>query len=478
MAVGIAGYGVYIPKYRIQREDIAKAWGGRGRGENAVPNENEDAITMAVEASFNAIEHAGLDDIKTLDAIYFGTDSALDIEHSYMGVIAETLGTRPDIDILDFTSSPRASVAAIKACMDAVEAGRIKYGLVIGSDFRTSSSGSNLELTFGAGAGALVLSSVNTIANIIDTYTYSTNFRDRWRSVGDSYVRDYEPRFTREYGYSRHIINSVKGLMAKSDLTIDKIGHIVFQQPDERFVRTVAKKLNVTPEQIELGLLFQHTGDTGAGSIFLGLSAILDRARPDDRILAVSYGSGVSDALLLIVNSHIETKRDNCKPLDSYLASKSYIDYNRYMKITGKLKKAENPARMGISPLSPMLWRAGAEMYRLIGAKCIECGYVNFPPSERKICIRCGGLEFKEGLLSRKGRIHTYCINYYMPAGFESPLPIIIADLDDGVRHRALGTEMTPDEINIDMPVELVLRNIASEENVKQYGNVFRPVRF
>ncbi|MFH1626381.1 MAG: hydroxymethylglutaryl-CoA synthase [Pseudomonadota bacterium] len=478
MTVGIVGYGIYIPRCRVKREDIGKAWGSRGKGENAVLNDNEDVITMAVEASFNALEHGGLSDPKEIDAIYFGTDSAPNIEHSSIGVIGDTLGTKPEIDVFDFTLSPRVGTAAMKACIDALETGRIRYGLVIASDFRAASPGSNMESSFGAGAASYILGKDNTIADFKNSYTYSSNFRDTWRGVGEAFVKDYEPRFTREYGYTNHIIKVINGLMEKAGRTIDDFQHVILQEPDARLPRDVAKRLKISPKQTEYGSIFQDIGDTGASSVFLGMAATLDKATPGDNILGVSYGSGTSDALFITVSGNIEKRRGRSKSFDAYLGSKIYLDYARYLRSRGILTKDERPAKMGVSPLSPLLWRQGKELCRLIGAKCTNCGYVNFPPSERKICIRCGNTEFKEVVFSRNGKIHTFCVNYYMPPGFESPLPIIIADLDDGIRHRALGTEMSPDEIKIDMPVELVLRKLASENNVNLYGNVFRFPRF
>lgn len=478
MAAGIVGYGVYIPRHRIKREEIAKVWGGRGKGENAVLNQNEDVITMAVEASFNAVEHAGLNDPKEIDAIYLSTDSPPNIEHSSTGVIAQTLGAKADIDVVDFTMSPRASISALKACVDAVEVGRIKYGLVIASDYRPASPGSNMEMSFGGGAAAFIVGDQDTLADLEEVYTYSSNFRDSWRSQVDTYVKDYEPRFTRQYGYSDHILSSTNGLLSKTGLTVDQFQHVVFQQPDARLPMGVAKRLKVTPEQMKLGSIFQDIGDTGAACLFIGLSSIFDEAQPGDKILAVSYGSGTSDSLCLTTKKPLENARDRCKSYKSYLSTKAYIDYPKYLRSKDTLKKDESPAKLGVSPLSPLMWRAGSELYRLLGAKCSKCGYVNFPPSQRKICIRCANTEFEEVVFERRGKIHTFCVNYYMPPGFESPLPIIIADLDDGVRHRALGTEMDPeDEIKIGMPVELVLRKLASENNVDLYGNVFRPIR-
>ncbi|MDP7470116.1 MAG: hypothetical protein QGI79_04795, partial [Dehalococcoidia bacterium] len=161
--------------------------------------------------------------------------------------------------------------------------------------------------------------------------------------------------------------------------------------------------------------------------------------------------------------------------LDAYLKSKDYLDYTTLLKLRGLLKDPSPPAKMGLPPMSPLISREMAELLRPLGAKCQGCGYVNFPPSERHICIRCGDTSFDTVLLPRNGQIHTFCINFYMPAGFdESPLPVIIADLEDGTRHRALGTEMKPEDVKVDREVEMVVRRLATEDSVNLYGNVFR----
>ena len=50
--------------------------------------------------------------------------------------------------------------------------------------------------------------------------------------------------------------------------------------------------LGFTQEQIKTGLLVPVIGNTYAGSSLIGLTAILDVAKPGDRILMVSFGSG------------------------------------------------------------------------------------------------------------------------------------------------------------------------------------------
>ncbi|HYA61003.1 MAG TPA: hypothetical protein VED16_02865, partial [Candidatus Acidoferrum sp.] len=69
MLIGITSYGVYIPKFRIKVEEIARVWGddpedlkkGLKVFEKSVPDKDEDAATIAVEAARYAVNRSKLD---------------------------------------------------------------------------------------------------------------------------------------------------------------------------------------------------------------------------------------------------------------------------------------------------------------------------------------------------------------------------------------------------------------------------------
>ena len=68
-----------------------------------------------------------------------------------------------------------------------------------------------------------------------------------------------------------------------------------------------------------------------------GLAAVLDIAKPDERILIVSYGSGAgSDAYSLITTSQILDKRERQKLTVKYQADNpflEYVDYTTYRRL-------------------------------------------------------------------------------------------------------------------------------------------------
>ncbi len=475
MSVGIVGYGVYVPRYRILVSDIGKAWGSGGRGEKSVTGPDEDVISMSVEAVLNAVDSSGMS-AKKIGAIYFGTNSSPYIENYASVIIREVLGLSSEVDVCEFTGSPRAGVGALKAAMDSINAGRVENVLVVAADCRPSQMGSDLEMTFGAGATAFLVGRENTIADIEDIFTYSTMMIDRWRHTKDDYVRSYDYRYTREYGYVNHVRTAVEGFLKKNNSAMDQFQHVVLQEPDGRIPKEVGRALGIKKEQTA-GSLVGVLGDTGASSMFLGLFGALDDAKAGDNILAVSYGSGTSDAIGLKVTEKIGQKKAEVRSLKSYVADKEEIDYLKYLRYTGMIEQAGEPAKLGLTPVSPFLQRSYTELYNFLGAKCKDCGHINFPPSLRVLCIRCGSTDLENVKLSKKGKVYTYCINYYMPPPLEAPLAMIFGDLEDGLRYQALGTEMIPDDIKVDMPVELVLRVLTVERGVSLYGYKFRAVK-
>jgi len=335
---GIIGYGIYIPKFRIEQKEAAIPWGSWAGGEKSVCGADEDVVTMAAEATDNAMKHAGIDPAQ-IGAIYIGTASSPYIEQYVAPILAETLGLRPETTMMDYSGSLNALANALLGCLDAIAAKRITCGLVIGAENRATALGTEGDANFGAGAMAMVIGTTGTIADFEGLHTYSTFFLDRWRSVKDSWVsnlNDY--RFDREYGYQKHVAEACKGLLEKLDRKAQDYTYTVFAQPDDRIPSLPAKDLGIQKEGLAPGIA-SVLGDLGSCSAFISLAGVLDKAKPNETILLASYGSGSSNAMSLTVRNQIDKKRKLIVPLEKYTNRKQYITYTSYLRVKEHVKR-------------------------------------------------------------------------------------------------------------------------------------------
>lgn len=333
---GIVGYGAYVPQYRLKQQDAAIPWGGFAMGEKAVCGWDEDVVSMAAEALDNAMSQSG---VKSADigALYLGTASSPLVEQHISPILAETLRLSPQASVLDFTGSINAVGTALSQCLMAIEAKRIKCGIVVGTENRPVGPGSDGEVNLGAAAVAMVIGNEETIAEIEGVASFQTLFYDRWRNVKDPWVSNYfDLRFDREYGYQHHITHACKALMEKVGKKPADFNYAVFTQPDGRLPAGAGKALgikNVFPD------LTAAIGDVGGVSPFLCMSGVLDQAKPGERILVSSYGSGAASAFSIVVKEGIEQKRGKTKTLEKYIARKAYVDYPAYLRLMGNIRR-------------------------------------------------------------------------------------------------------------------------------------------
>ena len=125
------------------------------------------------------------------------------------------------------------------------------------------------------------------------------------------------------------------------------------------------------------------------------------------------------------------------------------------------------------APASPLFWRLNAQVYRLIGSKCSDCGHITIPKT--KICHMCGSFNQKDYQLPKTGKVHTFCINYTPPPGLEAPIVNVIVDLDGGGRYLGLITEVAnPEQVKIGTKVEMVFRKVMTDMGLDIYGYKFR----
>lgn len=339
--VGIIGYGAYIPRYRLPAREINRVWHGGFAGhpveEKAVAGPDEDTFTMAVEAARNALARAGIP-ASALRAVWVGSES-----HPYAvkptgTLLAEALGATPSVQAGDWEFACKAGTEAMVAAIGLVGSGMADYVLAVGADTAQGRPGDALEFTAASGAAAFILGPAEeALARILATYSYVTDTPDFWRREGQKYP-SHGQRFTGEPAYFHHIIHAARTLMEALDLRPQDFTYAVFHQPNTKFPQRVAKMLGFTPEQIRTGLLVPRIGNTYSASALMGLTAILDEARPGDRILLTSFGSGAgSDAMVLEVTEAILERRDRAPFTEDYIARRTEIDYGLYVRFRQKL---------------------------------------------------------------------------------------------------------------------------------------------
>lgn len=344
--VGIITYGTYIPRYRIKVEEIARVWGGNasditgglGVFEKSVPDMDEDAATIAVEAARNALLRRHVNPAE-IGAVYVGSESHPYAVKPTACTVGEAIGATPTMTAADLEFACKAGTAGIQACMGLVKSGMIKYGLAIGSDVSQGAPGDALEYTAAAGGAAFLIGNDDPIATIHHTASFTSDTPDFWRREGQDYPR-HGGRFTGDPGYFKHVKGASRLMFEQMKTTAKDYTYAVFHQPNAKFPQKVAKDLGFKPEQIKPGLVVPWLGNTYSGASPIGLAATLDIAKPGDRIFVCSFGSGAgSDAFDITVTDAIKTQIDRAAApsVEKLLQNPIYLDYAKYAKHKGKL---------------------------------------------------------------------------------------------------------------------------------------------
>lgn len=470
--VGIKACGSYIPFFRLKREDIAKALGGSaGRGEKAVANFDEDSITMAVAAALDCLQ--GIEHL-SVDGLYLASTTMPYREKQCAAIVATVLALRRDILTTDFSNSLRAGTIALRAAFDTVKAGSAKNVLVVVSDCRLGGPGSQFEQTFGDGAAAFLVSDSDLIASLEAEYTHTNEFIDLWRTQEDDFVKSWEDRFIYAKGYLNNIIEGVTNFVKGQGLNLEGIDKVVLAAPDARRIQAAIKALKLDIKSQVQNPLFDQVGNTGSAFAPMLLVAALEEAKERDKILLVNYGDGCDVMLFNVARPVGEI--DGRRGIKGYLSSKAYLpNYEKYLRFRKLMSLEAERTRPPVSSFAPVLWRDQKWVLSFHATKCQECGRLFFPP--QRICLYCQAKDKFEyvRLTGRRGKLFTFNLDY-LARSDDPPEVFTRVHLDDvGIYCRM--TDRIPDQVEIDMPVEMTFRKFHEGAGYPNYFWKCMPVR-
>jgi hydroxymethylglutaryl-CoA synthase len=334
---GIVGYGVYTSKFRIKDGSI----------ERAIPFIDEDSITAAVEAGKLALIHSALES-KLIGKVTVGSESNPYAVKPIASKVAQVLklgeeeGDIQGVDAVDTEFACKAATSTFKDACALVSYPRsgIKFAMSIGADNSQAAPrgcpGGELDQFVGYGGAAFIFGKQDVIAEMEGWYSCTSDTPDFWRRDGEQFPM-HGGRFTGDPAYFKHIRKAATKLMEQFNLQPSDITYFVPHQPNPSFPVRIAKELGFKDEQYMPSLQINKIGNTYSGCALIGLGAILDIAKPDDRILVASYGSGAgSDAYLLRTTSQLPEKRERQKMNVKFQTEnpfRQYLDYNTYRRL-------------------------------------------------------------------------------------------------------------------------------------------------
>ena len=456
-SVGIVSFGCYVPLMRLQRKAIADAIGwaapgvkGLAKGQRAVANWDEDAITMAVEAARHCLSGINRDDVSSLTLASTTLPFA---DRSNSGVAADALNLSENISTEDVSGSRRAaSSALIRALnMNAQQSAN----LLLAADCREAKPGSTQEMSYGHGAAVVLLGTNDPIAVPLASASMHRDLVDQYRSQDIDFDYALEERWVREEGYFKMVPEVVAQALESSQCQASDIDHFVLAGP-ANVAKALAKKTGLNKATI-IDPLHTDIGDCGAAHPLLLLGSALTQAKPDEHILLVGFGQG-ADAIVFKTTDAIK-KSTSVKVFKGALArGKSNDNYMRYLVARQQLKldygmRAERDNRTALSTF----YRNRDAVTGFIGGRCESCGMLQFPRTA--VCVNCGATDTQkpESFAELTGTVKSYTEDWlaYSPC---PPLMYGNITFPDGANVMMEFTDFDTGELSVGKEVRMAFR--------------------
>lgn len=470
MSTGIVAFGAYIPRRRLQRKAIADAHGwfapglaGVAKGERAMANWDEDAVTMAVEAARDALTgrpRTGLASLK------FASTTGPFIDRLHAGLIAEALDLGCELHTADVTTTQRAGTSAlVDALMSSGEC------IVVAAENRRTKAASPLEMATGDGAAAIITGTQGVVAKLLAKASASADFVDHFRSMDNTFDYQWEERWVRDAGYLQIVPPVIARCLAGAKVHPEDVTTFCLPSTVRGVAQFVAKAAKL-PEACVSDPLTTVCGDTGCAHALVLLVAALEKAKPGDKILVVGFGQG-ADALLFEATAEIISRPKTLGVAGHLARRKSETVYGRFLAFNDLIElergmRAETDKATALSSL----WRNRKTVTSFIGAKCAKCGTVQFPKSNVCVNPNCNAFHTQEPhpFAEMTGRIVSFTSDRltYSP---DPPAMYGMIQFAEGGRTMMDFTDLDEADLVVEKPMKMVFRikDVDSNRGFRRY---------
>lgn len=280
-----------------------------GIKERRIIADNETVATMGAQAALKAIEAAGIDK-NAIDMIVMATTSAARALPSAACEVQRELDM-PGIPAFDVAAACAGFCYALSIADQYVKSGMAKRVLVIGADCLSrlmSPEDRSMVILFGDAAGAVILEASEQ-PGILSTHIHADGKYSELLYV-DNPIRGDEASVHNSWGAMKgnevfkvavtRLSEVVEQTLAANQMDKSQIDWLVPHQANLRIISAVARKLDMSMDQVVINL--DRYGNTSAATVPTALDeAVRDgRIQRGQTILLEAFGSGFAWASALI----------------------------------------------------------------------------------------------------------------------------------------------------------------------------------
>lgn len=315
----IFGTGGYLPKQVVTNYDLEQKlettheWIVQRTGihQRHKAAENESVAMMATESARQALAASGISPDK-VGLIIVATCTGETVFPSSAGYIQKTLGI-PECPAFDLSAACAGFIFALSFADAYIKTGQCDYALVIGSEVMSrvvNQEDRSIAVLFGDGAGAVLLGPSDTpgiIASKLHTNAHYGHLLHLDQLYpGDAKCSDISKYYVHMDGRDvfkvavEKLEEMVDKILTDNGLTQSDLSWLVPHQANYRIIKSVAKRLNLTEEQVILTVA-EHA-NTSAASIPLALNhgVVNNKIKPGELLLLESFGGGLAWGSALI----------------------------------------------------------------------------------------------------------------------------------------------------------------------------------
>ncbi|MEM5386650.1 OB-fold domain-containing protein [Paraburkholderia phymatum] len=459
--IGILACGAYVPRLRLQRATVAAAHAwfapalkAHDKGERAMANWDEDAITLAVEAARDAAPEASRE---AIGALVLASTSLPFADRQNAGIVKESLNLRDQVFTQDVGGSQKAGTGAL---VQALRASNGEHTLCIASERAVSKPGSEAELINGDAAAAFVIGEGEPIARCIGTHSLSVDFVDHFRGRDAAFDYGWEARWVRDEGYVGIVGNALTQALAKFGLAGEDVHRLIVPIPVRGVAEALSKQAGIPATAIgdSLGASLGHAG---CAQPLVLLAHALEHAQPGERIVVLGFGQG-ADVLIFETTPAIATRvREHGRGVSGWLArGKPESNYLKYLFFTGGVD-LDTGMRAEFDQKQPLtaLYRNRSAVLGLVGGHDPESGAVQYPPSGIAVGAQAARISKFEPypLAERTARVLTFTADRlaFTP---DPPGCYGMVEFDGGGRMVTEFTDADADQIEVGRPMRMTFR--------------------